>query len=413
MIDRFFSAGGPHPAPAWIDACDEVQARFGELWLKGHNRDRFVAMVVRNVRHGLRRAGVTGVTVSVAHGRLRLKPQKPSDLSILAHILADTPGLTWVQPVVRVPHDTAAVQAAALRLAAATWTTPGPFAVKARRSAKNAPLRSEALAAAVGSALAVATGRSVDLSAPAWRMYVDVSRDDVTLWAHQVPAPRGLPVGTAGTALLLLSGGFDSPVAGYQMQNRGCRLDAVHFHSPPFVSPASRDKVLDLARVLAARQGPLAVHVVPFTAIQVGIRDAAPERLRVVLYRRFMYRIADALAASRGAEALCAGESLGQVASQTLSHLSAVDAVTTRTTLRPLLGCDKQTIIDAAHQVGTYDISVRPADDACALFVPASPATRTPLSLIEAVEQHLPVAAWVEAALEGLERTVVGSEAEA
>ncbi|MEZ4471696.1 MAG: hypothetical protein R3F60_13010 [bacterium] len=213
----------------------------------------------------------------------------------------------------------------------------------------------------------------------------------------------GLPVGSTGRVLLLLSGGIDSPVAGYLAQKRGCAVEAVYFHSPPYVSEASRDKVIALARRLAPRQGGLTLHIVPFTAVQEAIRDAGGGRLSVLLYRRFMYRIAAALAKRRRLLALCTGESLGQVASQTLENLRLVDQVSDALTLRPLITTDKQDIMELARRLGTYDISVLPHQDCCTLFVPEHPSTRAPLGLLVAHEEKLAVEAQVQAALDRTE----------
>lgn len=397
----------PQPSPPInpqdLRDCDQILARYGELWLKGHNRDRFVHTLQKRVRTRLRQIGLHGVQVNAQRGNLHIVHGDPAELAQIAEVLTDTPGVSRVQPSLGSTHDLDQLRADALRLCASSWHRPGAFAVRARRSNKSAPLRSENVARELGSALAVATGRPVNLRDPEVCLWVDITQHGVTLWTTELAGPGGLPVGSSGQAMLLLSGGFDSPVAGFRVQRRGCELEAIHFHAPPLVTNASLEKVRQLSGLLARRQGRLPLHVVPFTQIQLGLRDNAPDRLRVMLARRMMYRIADALAELRGIEALAGGESVGQVASQTLSHLSAVDAVIQRVTLRPLIGFDKQEILDEAHSYGSYEISNLPANDACTLLAPASPATRTHSSQLDKVEADLPIEAWLREALAGVE----------
>ncbi len=391
-------------------AYDLLLGRLGELWLKGRNRNDFYDRLKRNLQ-GAMSAELRGVQVQGSHGRLFVKLTDPADVDRALAICRDTPGLSSVSPVLRVPTDLEGMKRAALDLVQAEWAgREGTFAVDARRTFKGFPLTSPQIAREVGGAVQDATDRTVDLSAPTLTLGVEVNEDRTHLWTHTQPAPGGLPVGSAGRVLLLLSGGIDSPVAGYLAQKRGAALDAVYFHSPPFISAASRDKVETLARRLATRQNGMRLHVVHFTEIQKAIKAAGGDRLTVLLYRRFMYRIAARLAKRRKCRALCTGENLGQVASQTLENLTVVDRLTDLLTLRPLITFDKLEIMAIARRIGTYDTSVLPYDDCCTLFVPRNPAIKASIKSLEKAERRLEVEALVEQALAATEEVRLGPD---
>jgi thiamine biosynthesis protein ThiI len=241
--------------------------------------------------------------------------------------------------------------------------------------------------------VAAATKVPVDLTNPALVVGVEVGHTAAFVFAETRAAPGGLPVGSSGHALLLLSGGIDSPVAGWLAAKRGLSLDALYFHSPPFVGEKSKDKVLTLARALHGWQALRNLHVVHFTEAQKRLRDAGPAELAVVLYRRMMMRVADLLADRVEAQALVTGENLGQVASQTVTNMKTIEAAARRLVLRPLLTYDKQETIEVARRIDTFDTSVLPYDDCCSLFVPPHPATGARVSDVERVEAHLDVAA--------------------
>lgn len=311
-------------------------------------------------------------------------------------IVAETPGLALVAAAQVVTPTLEAISAAAVALAQREWVgSAGTFAIDSRRPNKHFPLSSPDLNRHVGTLVGAATGLGVNLRTPDHTLWIDVDVDEAYLWTHVRPGPGGMPVGTAGKVMLMLSGGIDSPVAGYLAQKRGCSVAPVYFHSPPFVSEDSRAKVVTLARQLAARQDGLSLRVVPFTAIQEAIRDNCDGRLAVLLYRRFMYRIAHVLAAQARCVALCTGECLAQVASQTLENLNLVEQLGPRMTLRPLLTYDKNDIMQLAQKIGSYDTSILPFDDCCTLFVPGSPATKARLPQIERSESRIDVAALV------------------
>jgi thiamine biosynthesis protein ThiI len=242
---------------------------------------------------------------------------------------------------------------------------------------------------------------------PALRIGIEVGTDVAYVFAGKHDAPGGLPVSASGRALLLLSGGIDSPVAGWLAAKRGLALDAVYFHSPPYIGEKSRDKVLALGKLLARWQALRSVTVVPFTDAQKHLRDAGPAELAVVLYRRMMMRIADEIADRLEASALVTGENLGQVASQTIENLTAIEAAARRVILRPLVTYDKVETTALARRIGTYETSILPFEDCCSLFVPSHPATRARAQDAERVEAKLDVAAEIAAAVAASERIVV------
>jgi thiamine biosynthesis protein ThiI len=264
------------------------------------------------------------------------------------------------------------------------------------------------MAKRLGARVQAETGLAVDVHTPALRLGVEVETDIAFVYAGTRAAPGGLPVGTAGNALLLLSGGIDSPVAGWLAAKRGLALDAVYFHSPPFIGEKSRDKVLALGRILARWQALRSVTVVPFTDAQKKLRDAGAADLAVVLYRRMMMRIADAIADRLEAAALVTGENLGQVASQTIENMTAIEAAARRVVLRPLVTYDKVETTALARRIGTFETSILPFEDCCSLFVPPHPATRARKEDAERIEADVDVAAIVEAAVAGSERIPIG-----
>jgi thiamine biosynthesis protein ThiI len=284
---------------------------------------------------------------------------------------------------------------------------PASFKIESRRSDKRFAKSSMDIDRHVGAAVQAATGLPVDVHAPALRLGIEVGTDVAYVFAGKHDAPGGLPVGASGRALLLLSGGIDSPVAGWLAAKRGLALDAVYFHSPPYIGEKSRDKVLALGKELARWQALRSVTVVPFTDAQKHLRDAGPAELAVVLYRRMMMRIADAIADKLEAGALVTGENLGQVASQTIENMTAIEAAARRVVLRPLLTYDKVETTALARRIGTYETSILPFEDCCSLFVPPHPATRARAQDAERVEAQLDVAAEIATAVAGSERIVV------
>jgi tRNA uracil 4-sulfurtransferase len=339
-----------------------VLLKFGELALKGRNRPLFVNALERNlrrltsdlgpleVRH---RGGVFIVTADI--------PQEA-----LVERCVALPGVSVVQPAVRCERDPAAAADAAVALLRGR---PGrTFAIRARRRDKRFPLRSVELARVIGDAVRVRLGLEVDLSDPDLELHVEVDSKELLVSSERLRGAGGLPVGSSGRALVLLSGGLDSPVAAYRMMKRGLRCDFVHFSGRPFTGPESIYKAYALAARLDRFQGDSRLFVISFGTAQRRLATAGAGRLQVLSQRRLMVKVASALGRRERAEALVTGDSLGQVASQTLPNLAVVEEAAELPLLRPLIDQDKQEIVDVAKRLGTYEISVLPDEDCCQLF---------------------------------------------
>ena len=382
--------------------------RYGELFLKSGNRRHFERALVENIRAAL--AGVPGVRVESTHGRVLVRVAEAEADDAVGR-LGRVFGLVSFSVARQVPAapDLEALGEAAVAEArtAIARHRPASFKIDARRADKRFPVPSIEMARRIGARVQADTGLAVDVHDPAVTVGVEVGPSAAFVYAGTHGAPGGLPVGASGTALLLQSGGIDSPVAGWLAAKRGLALDAVYFHSPPYIGEKSRDKVLALGRQLARWQALRSVTVVPFTDTQKRLRDAGPAELAVVLYRRMMMRIADAVADGLGATALVTGENLGQVASQTIENLGAIEAAARRVVLRPLVTYDKVETTALARRIGTYETSILPFEDCCALFVPPHPATRARAEDAARVEEKLDLAAEIAAAVAGSEKVAV------
>ena len=390
--------------------------RYGELFLKSGNRKRFEGMLVNNVQAAL--TGVAGARVEAPHGRILVRVPDAGVDEAVARV-ERVFGLVSLSVARVVAPELDAIGAAAIAAArAALERRPRPtpptspprpvsFRIDARRADKSFPVPSIELAREIGARVVAATALPVDLHTPDLRVGVEVTSRGAFVYEGARAAPGGLPVGVSGRGLLLLSGGIDSPVAGWLAAKRGMGLDAIYFHSPPFIGEKSRDKVLTLGRILARWGALRSVTVVPFTDAQQRLRDAGAGELAVVLYRRMMMRMADAVADGLDAGALVTGENLGQVASQTVENMTAIEAASRRVVLRPLVTYDKVETTDLARRIGTLETSILPFDDCCSLFVPRHPATKARAQDAEKVEAALDVAAIVAAAVAGAERLSV------
>ncbi len=371
-----------------------ILCRYGELFLKAGNRPRFERRLVDNVRRALQ--GLPSVRIDSPHGRILVRLAEADIDEGLAR-LERVFGLVSVSPVAEVAPDIDTIRAAALTCAnAALARDPGlrrSFRIEARRSDKRFPMSSYEISCDVGKAIEVATGIGVNLTSPALVVGIEVGSKAAYVYADIRPAPGGLPVESSGRAVLLLSGGIDSPVAGWLAAKRGLAMDALYFHSPPFIGEKSRDKVVTLARMLARWQVVRTLYVVSFTDVQKKLREAGPAPLAVVLYRRMMMRVADLIADQTHADALVTGENLGQVASQTIGNLATIEAAARRIVLRPLVTYDKTETIVVAKKLGTFDTSILPFEDCCSLFVPAHPSTAARLGDVLDAEKNLDVAA--------------------
>ena len=379
-----------------------VVLRFGELFLKGKNRYVFENALERNVHRAL--AGRDDVRVVRKHGRLFVTGGCDDDLMTR---LGRVFGVASISKIHFAKKDIDDISRIAVEIARQRHPRVETFRIAARRSDKGFPLISSEIGRVVGSAVAVDTGLGVDLSEPDLSIGVEVGTEWTFVWSGESSGAGGLPVGTAGNGLLLLSGGIDSPVAGHLMQRRGLALHGIYFHAFPYTGDGAKDKVLRLAEVLARRQKGFHLHVVPFTKVQETFRDGAEAKLLVLLYRRAMMRIASMTAEKHKHRCLITGESLGQVASQTIQNLHAIEDAARLPILRPLIGFDKADIIDWAKRIETFDISILPHDDCCSLFVPKHPETQASLKYVLRSEAKAEWQAPLQEAFEGIETIVV------
>ena len=375
---------------------DVLLVRFGEVHLKGLNRPYFLRMLVERVKNAVKEIGGH---VWLSDGRVYV-----CDMNSMDEAVRRVTKVFGVHSVCRaVEMDKGDFEAICRQAAALMAGRQGSFKVNARRSDKRYPKDSPQINADIGGyVLAHAPGLSVDVRNPDTVLSVEI-RDFAYLYTEAVPAAGGMPVGTNGRATLLLSGGIDSPVAGWMVAKRGVSVSAVHFHSFPYTSDRAREKVLDLARILSESLCGVRVHVVPFTDIQVQIHEKCHPDYTTLIMRRYMMRIANAIARRERAQGLVTGESIGQVASQTMHALACTDAVADLPVFRPLIGFDKQEIVDLAIKIGTFETSSLPYEDCCTVFTPRHPATRPKMELIAEGEALLASDDLIRQALEKTE----------
>jgi tRNA uracil 4-sulfurtransferase len=373
-------------------------ARYHEIALKGRNRPFFVEKLADNLRRAL--SDLPGVTVQPFSSRIGVHVPDGVPWETVHERVGRVFGVANFSRAREVPADLEALKrAAAAELRGASFAS---FRVTTRRSDKTFPFNSGQIDREVGAAVQAATGMSVNLEEPDLTLWVEVLRDRILYSFDKHPGPGGFPVGSSGRVLALLSGGIDSPVAAWRMMKRGCRVVLAHFHAFPLQDRSTIDKTRELARILTAWQLRTRLLLIPFGPVQQAVVAACPAPLRVVLYRRFMMRIAEALARRRRARALVTGESLGQVASQTLDNMVVIGEATRAAVLRPLVGMDKEEITAQARRIGTFDVSTLPDQDCCQLFVPRHPATAASREEVERAEAALDVPSLVAAALDGV-----------
>jgi thiamine biosynthesis protein ThiI len=372
-----------------------VIVHYQELALKGRNRPWFIHTLVRNLRAALADLDVVRVQALMGRIEIRLGPSAP--WPTVRDRLQRLPGIA---NFLRATHVTPNVDAIADGIVAQLpGRTAKSFRIAARRADKRFPIPSPEIERIVGRRVQDATGWPVDLDSPDRKIYVEIVTNDAFYAFEKEQGSGGLPVGTSGKVLCLLSGGIDSPVAAWRVMRRGCRTLFVHFHSYPILSRTSQEKVREIARILTERQLRSRLYLVPFGAVQQQIVVTVPPPLRVVTYRRLMVRIAERIARNEGAHALVTGDVIGQVASQTIENLTVAEGAATMPILRPLIGFDKDEITAEATRLGTYRVSIVPDDDCCTLFTPRFPATRADRRAAMSAEAALDVETLVAAAV--------------
>jgi thiamine biosynthesis protein ThiI len=379
---------------------NSVLIRYHEIALKRGNRAYFTELLKRNLLSAVTDLGAKEIRSLPA--RLLLSFKGDVDPNILTERVRAVFGVANFSLVERTERDMETLQSKILQ--ALNRTRFSSFRIETQRGDKTFPLTSPEINRQLGAAVKEKSGARVDLTNPEFTVTVEILPRDAFFGFDKIPGAGGLPVGASGRVLALISGGIDSPVAAYRMMQRGCRLIFVHFHSAPYLDKTSQEKVRRLITSLTRHQFFSRLYLVPFGEIQRQIVASISRPLRVVLYRRMMLRIAEAIARSEKAKALITGESLGQVASQTLENMSVIQQAASLPVLRPLVGMDKQEIIDQARRIGTFEISSIPDQDCCQLFVPKHPATKARLEEVLSAESTLPVDEFVRAGLAGAER---------
>jgi thiamine biosynthesis protein ThiI len=396
-----------------LGAPEVVLVRYGELALKGKNRGSFEQALVRNMKRACE--PIADVAIERSRGRIEVRPARR--VTEVARRLQQVFGISSISPALGAAPAPDAILAAAERALtdALAPLPPGEqvtFRVETSRGDKTFPMTSPELDRWLAERLL--PGREdvlkVKLVDPELTLGVDVRAGRAFVFAQRLEGPGGLPVSTLGRVVCLLSGGIDSPVAAWMAMKRGCSVSFVSFHSYPFLGESSKRKIERLVRVLARWQPRNRLFVVPFTEVQTAVRDSAPEPYRTVLYRRFMQRIASRVARRDKAGALVTGESLGQVASQTLENLTCIGAASELPVLRPLLCFDKQETVEVAQRIGTFDVSILPEPDCCTVFMPRKPVIRGKLFECEDAESRMDIEGLVQRALDGVD--VVDVEAE-
>jgi tRNA uracil 4-sulfurtransferase len=366
---------------------NSIVVHYQELALKGKNRPWFLARLVRNLREALSDLDVRSVRALM--GRIEVIVGPGASRDVVSARVRRTFGVANFSYAGRTSLDLDAVSTAILDdLGDRTCSS---FRVSARRADKRFPMTSPQIEREVGGRIKQARGWHVNLDEPDLTVHVELLTDQAFYYFGKERGPGGLPTGTAGRVVCLLSGGIDSPVAAHRMMKRGCAVTFVHFHSYPILSRASQEKARELVRLLTTWQHRSRLYLVAFGEIQQQVVLSVPGPMRVVIYRRLMMRIAERIAIERRAQALVTGDVVGQVASQTLENLSVIGSVVTLPVFRPLIGMDKDEITAEATKIGSYPISIIPDQDCCTLFTPRNPLTRARLADIEAAEQALPI----------------------
>ena len=381
-----------------------ILLKLGEMVLKGLNRHSFEDKLQANIHRRLN--GLGRFRVYTRQSTTYVEPMEDScDMDAAWEAMKKVFGVVGLSRARACEKDKDAILKACHEYLDDRLRTARTFKVETRRADKTFPMTSIQLSQYVGGELdELYPNLQVDVHHPELTVYVEIRDYAAFVHANPDPGAGGLPVGINGRAVSLLSGGIDSPVASYMIAKRGVALEMVHFFSYPYTSPEAKEKVLELARLLTPWCGHLTVHVVPFTAIQEELRRSCPEEMFTLVMRRFMMRIAQRVAKRCGAKALVTGESLGQVASQTMDAMTVTGQVVDIPVLRPVVGMDKEEIVQISRKIGTYDTSILPYEDCCTVFTPRHPRLRPTVEEAEAAEAGLDIEAMVQAAVEGIER---------
>ncbi len=379
--------------------------RYAEIHLKGLNRPFFERLLVDRIKQAL---NPIRATVEREQGRVFVYGIPEENIQDSVERLCRVFGIHSVSIAACVEKDWNAIKTAAIEAVEPYAAAPITFKCFARRADKRFPMTSEMLCRELGHELLEAyPNLQVDVHHPALPVTVEIRQNNAFVYTAEVLGVGGMPVGSNGKAMLLISGGIDSPVAGYMIAKRGVMLDAIHFYSYPYTSERARDKVVELAKLVARYAGRINLYLVPFTEIQMTIYDKCPSTETTVLMRRLMMKIAERVAKDTGSQALITGESIGQVASQTIESLCVTDDAVSMPVFRPLIGFDKEEIVEKAQKIGTFETSILPYEDCCTVFVPKHPVTKPKVDKLRESEALVDFEPMIEAAIASTEKMII------
>jgi thiamine biosynthesis protein ThiI len=381
---------------------NHILVRYGELSLKGKNRKIFIKQLLQNVKKALK--AYPGLEFDAQHDRLYIYLNN-ENADAVAEIVSRVFGISSLSLAIKTEPNMEDIIAACLQ--SLPLNEDKTFKVAARRSDKSFPVISDQINRQVATAILQNSNWKVDVHNPDIKIIVEVHHDGAYIMTNRINGAGGFPVGVGGKSMVLLSGGIDSPIASYLMMKKGVYIECVHFAAPPYTSQNARDKVLELASLVSAYQGEIKVHIIPFTALQLAIYQNCDESYAITIMRRMMMRIATGLANKRHCQAIATGESVGQVASQTLESMECINAVTTKPIIRPVVCMDKIEIIDIARKIGTYDTSILPFEDCCTIFTPKNPVTKPRIEKCERFEKRWDWQSMVDECIEQAETVIV------
>ncbi len=385
-----------------------ILVRYGEIILKGLNRPVFEEKLIGNIKSAIYKFGKA--KVSKSQGRIYIEPEDESyDINLVLQKVTKVFGVVSASPVWKIDTDYEQIKSYSLQMASELVNQYGykTFKVETKRGNKRFPMNSPEICNDVGGfILENISSLSVDVHNPDFILFIEV-RESSYVYSETIKAFGGMPLGSNGKAMLLLSGGIDSPVAGWMMGKRGVELDAIHFYSYPYTSERAKQKVIDLAQIMAQSCGKIHLHIVPFTEIQLAINENCPEEQLTVIMRRIMMQIAEQIARNTNCMALITGESMGQVASQTMHALYCTNAAVNMPVFRPLIGMDKVEVVDIARKIDTFETSILPYEDCCTVFVAKHPQTKPKLDRIMQSESAVDFDPLIKTAVENTEVIVI------
>jgi thiamine biosynthesis protein ThiI len=376
---------------------------YAEIAIKGKNRPIFERTLIENIVKAIK--GLKADGVKRRYGRIIVNLKEDSIIEEIETRLKEVPGISSFSPAYKTTHDIEKIKETSLKLL--NEVDSKSFYIKVKRSFKQFPLKSPELARLLGAHLAVVKGKIVDFVTPETTLFLEVIENGTFIYNKKIKGIGGLPVGVSGKVMVLLSGGIDSPVAAFLTLKRGCKNIYIHFHSEPYTKESSRKKVEELAKYVSKFQNETKIYMVPLIDIQKEIMLKTEKKYRIILYRRFMFRLAEAFARKSKAKALVTGENLGQVASQTIENIHAIHSTINMPVIQPLITFDKQEIINLAEEIGTFETSIIPHDDCCSLFTPKHPATKAELKKVIEEEEKLDVENLIRETIKKTEKVLI------